>query len=895
MVRTKQDASQIFQENNVLIDGNESINVKMTNSPSPNKRIRNKSASAIVELNFMELEPAENELPKENEAVNDNKRGRRRTLSKKENIEVDPISLENKIKTEVINYTETSSETKLEQISVNLLTEKRSRKSVSLTPSAKSPQKKATEPILDTNSELTNDSILPKKTIKRKSIKKENKIEKKEDLSSSGSESELEIEDEEKIREELELEYNKLKSINQINLNENVCVICEMVGPLVECIGTCKKMFHPDCLGFLSENEVINFKCRECTTGQHTCIVCEDTHLDGILNADMKTGITKKCSLQKCGKYFHDECAKKSELFRQENSTSSSKVSSYVCRSHVCVTCWLDHTADLVDSHQPFKGRFVNCIRCPNTYHVGDFCVPAGSIALDCYNIICADHFEPAAKITIHHRNNVTWCFTCCKTLDLISCITCPAAYHHKCILTHNNDKNNDPGQDVVEKNNDEEKTLDLSIAEKRLDSSNNEEETKTPTEIKGIPIDEWRCLECLSGKRPLYGDIVWAKVGIYRWWPAQICHPRNLPDKLKDKPFQVGEFPVKFFGTHDFYWVSLGRCFLFAHGDEFQRQNSGKSLGAAYTNGVIDAIVAFREIIKMKKAKQAKLKNGSSKNAKYSFIFIKTCRPVGNVRINRVNLSDLAQCDCDVKSASPCGTGSCINKALKYECHPSVCPTGSRCQNQRFVKRQYPKQQPINAGDRGWGLWSLADIKKGDFVNEYVGELIDDEECKRRLKSAHENKITNFYLMTIEKDRVIDAGPKGNLARFMNHSCEPNCETQRWTVNGDVRIGLFAVVDIPAKTELTFNYNLEALSNEKAVCRCGSKNCSGFLGARPKNPESKTNVKCQISTTNSKKRTYNNRNSLNNEDLLTNPKKNKKSKRSTEINDYTVKFSRKY
>jgi len=46
---------------------------------------------------------------------------------------------------------------------------------------------------------------------------------------------------------------------------------------------------------------------------------------------------------------------------------------------------------------------------------------------------------------------------------------------------------------------------------------------------------------------------------------------------------------------------------------------------------------------------------------------------------------------------------------------------------------------------------------------------------------------------------RIIDAGPKGNYSRFMNHSCQPNCETQKWNVNGDVRIGLFALVDIVA------------------------------------------------------------------------------------------------
>ena len=58
--------------------------------------------------------------------------------------------------------------------------------------------------------------------------------------------------------------------------------------------------------------------------------------------------------------------------------------------------------------------------------------------------------------------------------------------------------------------------------------------------------------------------------------------------------------------------------------------------------------------------------------------------------------------------------------------------------------------------GGRGWGLRTgpNAIIKKGDFVNEYVGELIDLEECKRRLKYAKENDITSFYFLTIDKDR---------------------------------------------------------------------------------------------------------------------------------------------
>ncbi len=200
-------------------------------------------------------------------------------------------------------------------------------------------------------------------------------------------------------------------------------------------------------------------------------------------------------------------------------------------------------------------------------------------------------------------------------------------------------------------------------------------------------------------------------------------------------------------------------------------------------------------------------------------------------------------------------------------------------------MRRQYPKQEVIKTSDgRGCGLWALEDIKAGQFVNEYVGELIDDEECKRRIKWANDNDINDFYLMTIEKDRVIDAGPKGNLARFMNHSCEPNCETQRWLVNGDVRIGLFAVKNIPARTELTFNYNLDCLSNEKAVCRCGSQNCSGYLGARPVKASGEVkNGKLDMAeaTSNGKKRKQTSRNSLDTDfrQMLPNAKKIKSQK----------------
>ena len=71
------------------------------------------------------------------------------------------------------------------------------------------------------------------------------------------------------------------------------------------------------------------------------------------------------------------------------------------------------------------------------------------------------------------------------------------------------------------------------------------------------------------------------------------------------------------------------------------------------------------------------------------------------------------------------------------------------------------------------------------------------------------------------------------SVSRFMNHSCQPNCETQKWTVGGDTRVGLFAIEDVTEGSELTFNYNLQCVGTEKKRCCCGAPNCSGFIGVK--------------------------------------------------------------
>jgi hypothetical protein len=80
----------------------------------------------------------------------------------------------------------------------------------------------------------------------------------------------------------------------------------------------------------------------------------------------------------------------------------------------------------------------------------------------------------------------------------------------------------------------------------------------------------------------------------------------------------------------------------------------------------------------------------------------------------------------------------------------------------------------------------------------------------------------------------------QGNLGRFINHSCEPNCETQKWVVHGELAIGLFTLVDIPAGTELTFDYTFERYGDKVGgwvggygcvYCQCVGVGKAGKVG----------------------------------------------------------------
>lgn len=206
---------------------------------------------------------------------------------------------------------------------------------------------------------------------------------------------------------------------------------------------------------------------------------------------------------------------------------------------------------------------------------------------------------------------------------------------------------------------------------------------------------------------------------------------------------------------------------------------------------------------------------------------------------------------------ARPKKTGcsrSCINQLLQMECNADNCSymDGSQCANRLFTQREYAAVAPKRAGMKGWGLQLLQDVAAGQFIVEYVGEMIPTVECETRLRREYalykKNKKhkVNHYFLTLNNDMIIDARTHGGGARFINHSCEPTCEIQLWQSGGEVRAGMFARIDLKAEAELTIDYRYEYLDNEQLKsqpCYCGSDSCVKYIGA-PREDSSKTTTK---------------------------------------------------
>jgi SET domain-containing protein len=116
-------------------------------------------------------------------------------------------------------------------------------------------------------------------------------------------------------------------------------------------------------------------------------------------------------------------------------------------------------------------------------------------------------------------------------------------------------------------------------------------------------------------------------------------------------------------------------------------------------------------------------------------------------------------------------------------------------------------------SGIAGWGVYALEPITKNTRIIHYAGEKISHGESRRR--EARQLAQGHIWCFTVDARTVRDAAVGGNLARFINHSCRPNCYTE---VVDDV-IWIRAAKNIAAGDELTYDYNTDGEAG--IACRC--------------------------------------------------------------------------
>jgi uncharacterized protein len=130
-----------------------------------------------------------------------------------------------------------------------------------------------------------------------------------------------------------------------------------------------------------------------------------------------------------------------------------------------------------------------------------------------------------------------------------------------------------------------------------------------------------------------------------------------------------------------------------------------------------------------------------------------------------------------------------------------------------------------------GYGVFALRRIRTGTRIVEYLGERINHEEADQRYEDKG-SRDNHTFLFTVDAKTVIDAGVNGNEARYINHGCEPNCQS----INVARRIFVESIRTIQPGDELAYDYSIQRDPHdapdvdEVFACRCGVQDCRGSM-----------------------------------------------------------------
>ncbi|CAI4225702.1 unnamed protein product [Auanema sp. JU1783] len=518
---------------------------------------------------------------------------------------------------------------------------------------------------------------------------------------------------------------------------------------------------------------------------------------------------SKKVAGAKCTTRFHYTCARNYNAGEFNLDYMKTLIGNYVCPLHHCDLCWFErkkNTATL--------GRVLECSQCYRAFH--DLCRPAGSsvtkqvrqrkaennvVEYNVDTVVCHIHTKDPFKKQ-NAKGHLPFCCECEERGEnpLIPCSQCIRSYHWACRRV--------------------ERTLG-----NRYDESD--------------PL----CESCIHGESIRVNQFLIAKFnnGFFACTSVALNdYPAHCKakDKYGHKLNEPGFLAVKWAGCANLFSLLPAQNAVPMFSGSFEligKKKKDKDYIEAWKL-MDDKIYTPRPVFNVLNDKYTKIRTSA---------YHADCpKP----RLQLVQEEEV-MCDCP-PGEDRCGPKSkCQNRSTHQECPESCERVQGGCQN-RCISRKAVNPGIVSKATelKGTGVFATATLPEGAFIAEYAGEIISLTEKQRRIDQSAQckNDEEKHYMMQLDKNRVIDCKYKGNVARFLNHSCDPNCIVESMDVvvssNGmgkgssvryDRRVAIFTRREISVGEELCFNYDMQEYSVGTPLpeCRCESSNCTGKLG----------------------------------------------------------------
>ncbi|KAF8376589.1 mes-4 [Pristionchus pacificus] len=535
------------------------------------------------------------------------------------------------------------------------------------------------------------------------------------------------------------------------------------------------------------------------------------------------------CAFKNCPQVMHKKCA--DEFVCSEYSPNQAKLlfllDGPVCPAHVCWHCYEERM-----KNTSRFGELIDCEKCMRSFHIE--CLPAGCKITSTLgkrkSFLCHEHSIGKKKISRKMRTKYcTECEQLCLGDEVskddpnwethprrkMECKQCTNVFHRECAFR----------------------------------------------EVRGEGAEEYQydtCPYCLIGGTIVANQYVQAyyphkvfnlKAGYY---PAVTLAlkdvPKDVARRIGDKYGVLGYIPVKWM------WNELDArgitYYNMVHKSQVQRMTlkCGKNIcEKKWKDELMKASVNFKAPTRtmdydaMRKTIKIIRENVYTK---------------GVQRILRKK--DLEECTCKPdKNGVKCNDFDCHNRASCFEC-PTTCDEaeGIKCANREMQRADRPTdiyEVRVAGNGKGLGVFATKLIKKGKFLFEYAGELVNEDGQKIRV---HRTKLLRSndewtYMMDLKgTSYIVDARFKGSDARYVNNSCDPNCEVSCTEIpvkilNADSamyepRLKVMAKKDIQPGEEITFAYGLFKTEDMAMdACVCGADNCKGKLGEKKKEDDS--------------------------------------------------------